>query len=220
MPAYVYNRSMESDFDSEFRQQVQLAQESQPNTTNKRFLPRIIITGAIFLVIAIAVIIIINLQSSSNIGAIGDITETKESLNDEYQQAISNTPHAEYQTGHKDTAFSSFTVKQICSYLKVSACWKLATPNELSAFKSIETLNSNALDYYLDNGQIVAMTAVYTDSESINPYPYIIYARTGGLYYVFDPNSEYMVNMTMEELFNDIVGVPQFYATERSADGN
>lgn len=141
----------------------------------------------------------------------GDITAIDEKLNTEYQKAIASSPHTDYEADRSyNTGFSGFTVEQVCRYVQVS-CDKLAKPEKIYGFRKIRPINSNSLDYYLDNNYLVVMKAVYKESNSNTSFPFVIYARTGGLYYVFDPSSEFQIYMTKEELFNDIIGVPEFY---------
>jgi hypothetical protein len=185
------------------------------------------IIGAIALVIIIvAVVLIILLPKSTSpreleldpalyVDDLGDITIERETLNAEYQKAVKGTPHSDYETDRRDTAFSNFTTEQLCKYLG-GDCNRLRKPEELShIFEKVPALNSYSLDWYLDQGSVIVMKAVYEASGSSLQYPYIIFARTGGLYYVADPDSSYQAYFTMVELFNEIKGVPEFYAYNR-----
>lgn len=212
---------MDNNFAEQFEHSVHQQAATQQKQRKTLFKFIIITVAAIILLTSIVVsIIIINNVSKNDPGVdeFGDITEIKETLNSEFETAANAGPHANYETDRKDSAYSNFTPEQICRRLGLK-CSDLASPTKLEIFKQVETLNSNALDYYIDNAYIIVMTAVYADSVSTTPYPFVIYARTGGLYYVFDPNSEYSVYMTMEELFNEITGVPSFYVT-KGRDGD
>ena len=201
---------------------VQGTQES-PQEKKKARLKTVLIVAGILLIIILAIIFIISFGKPKtddlDVVELGTVSDIEETLNSDYAQAVSGTPHADYKTDLNDTKFSTYSVSLVCEHLGTS-CKELASPVELANFKHIETLNANALDYYLDNGHIVIMMAVYSYSDSATPYPYVIYARTNGQYYVFDPDSRFMVYMAKSELLDSIIGVPEFYISERSANGD
>ena len=213
---------MEDNYAAEFKRSVEESLAPPPPKEPKKWLkPAIVVAGIVIAIITLIIITVILVDKFNNpiVTEQGDITTAKESLNTEYLNAVNSTPHRDYESNHKDTAYSNFTVGKLCSYFNVQ-CLSFTEPEKLTFLESIETLNSNSLDYYLDNGKIVVMLATYSDSVPSEPYPYIIYARAGGLYYVSDPKSEYLVYMTKSEIFDEITGVPQFYATIKGANGN
>ena len=208
---------MNNDYAQVFLNSVH-QQPTKPSHTPflKKWLGLIIgVTAIIVVLIAAAIILPILSKDEAEpedlVKEEGDITAIAETLNPEYRKAIASSPHTDYEADRSyDTGFSGFTVQQVCKHIQVN-CNKLATPEKIYGFRKIRPINSNSLDYYLDQNYLVVMKAVYKDSDPSTPYPFVIYARTGGLYYVFDPNSEYQIYMTKAELFSDIIGVPDFY---------
>ena len=73
-----------------------------------------------------------------------------------------------------------------------------------------DVMDSNALDYYLDNGEVVIMTVKYKEAEEAETI--VIYARSASHYLTFNkPDLSQEYRSTRKELFDNVEGVPTFY---------
>ena len=138
-----------------------------------------------------------------------------EKLNSEYAEAVKDTEYSDYETDLEvATKYADNSAKDVCSDYSDYCLDGFKT---LGDDKKVSALNSKSLDYYLDNGHIVVMVADYEVADDIvGPYTTIIYGRgRSGLYSTFDTGStELSVYMSKAQLFNDVVGVPTFYAVK------
>ena len=211
---------MEGDFEKEFAQSVREAakpEQKQP----KKWLKPAVLTSIAAIVVVVSIFAITKLvRPKENVERpqLGDITAVKETVNSEFAAAIKGTPHETYVAERKDTTYSNYAPSSLCNKLG-APCKNFAHPAESPNFRKVETLNSNSIDYYLDNSHVIIMLAAYELNDTPDPYPYVIYARRGGLYYVFDPISEFNVQLTKSEILDGVIGVPEFYISKEGVNG-
>ena len=136
-----------------------------------------------------------------------------EQLNDEFRKAASSGAYANYQTDTEATTFNGQKPLKVCQDINIS-CVLLAEPNNIEKAERVETLNANALNYYLDANYIVIMSFLAKEEQADTPTIYVIYAADHemGQYSVFIPAQwKSMAYMNRTDLFENIQGVPDFY---------
>lgn len=185
----------------------------------------VIIVVVLLLILAVVLVIMLPAKSSEtkddyqevsiedreSIEEIYDEFADTEVLNSEYEEAVQDTEHADYETERDSTRYSAFTASDVCSTFYRYCSNKF---ENIEDDKKVSALNSKALDYYLDNGYVVLMFAEFENSDKT--YGTVIYSRSGsGLYGVFDTEEAKMsLVMSRAQIFNDVVGVPTFYVLE------
>ena len=218
-----YNRYRPSDYADSFRaslrnQQIQQYNQMMPAQAPKAK-PRILLFVMIGLAAVIFVIAIVIIEVASS-GA-SEITSQEfvdnsynelddpEELNEQLKAAVAKNAHAEYMTEKSETAYEKLTPDALCGALGLDR-GELARPSSSSTFVKTTAMNSNAIDYYLDAGNVIIMLAKHKNDSNVSPL--VIYARSGFLYYGFRPSSSYLAEkMSRSDIFFEVVGVPDFY---------
>lgn len=197
----------------------------QNNVTNNNRRKWIIIGIIIFAVLTILVIVLSTVlpalheartEAEFVENSYNELDEV-ETLSGEYSAEAAKNEHAEYYTEITKTAYVELSPKNVCDALNIDKN-SLANPCSSALFVKTSAMNSNALDYYLDQGNVVVMQADY---DGVGEKTLLIYGRTDFLYGAFDirkvPNEiSYMVR---SEIFNNIIGVPKFYVLKGITDG-
>lgn len=166
----------------------------------------IIIIAASATIIILLTIVLINLLNNNSNYILYDASILPETLTSQMAAAVANNEYKDYETTISTTAYLQYSTGQIC--LMIGApCRSLGSPADRSNLKKVPALNSNALDYYLDQDNIVIMQTGETPLTML-----IIYARNNSLYSVFNPaDPEYLLYSTRMDIFNSLVEVPTFY---------
>ena len=218
------NSSFENDFMS--RLHGQSAPVAPPPAQKKGFPKWVIfaVIGAVVVIIALAIFVaIVSNNSGSGDDQISqefydnayDETGDQEELNDAFKSAAAKNEHASYMTELPGTEYCELTPTVVAGALNFSF-QDANTPADSTKFKKIGTLNSNALDYYLDQGNIVSMVAIRDGFEAT----YLIYGRSASFYVLFNPAlSDEVMYLSRKEVFDDVTGVPNFYILEALDNG-
>lgn len=195
-----------------------------PQKKKRGWLILVIIAAVVLIMVVVLVIMLpakssetkddyqeISAEDRESIEEIYDEFANAEVLNSEYEEAVQDTEHADYETERDSTRYSAFTASDVCSTFYRYCSSKF---ENIEDDKKVSALNSKALDYYLDNGYVVLMFAQFENSDKT--YGTVIYSRSGsGLYGVFDTEETKMsLVMSRAQIFNDVVGVPTFYVLE------
>ena len=134
-------------------------------------------------------------------------------LNESFKAAAEKGAHASYTSITTTTRYASYLPKDLCEYMGLKA----ADFNDLTNLKyaaKVETLNSNALNYYLDLDRVIIMSFLTKDQIDETPTVYVIYAANleMDVYYVFSPDSsDTRLSLNQSDLFDDVKGIPDFY---------
>lgn len=144
-----------------------------------------------------------------------DITESSETLNSSLEQSVAKNPHMDYQTTLSYTPYLQDTPSQLCQRFSIS-CSSLAYPESVDQAVRALAMNSNALNYHLDNGQIVIISAKGQEVFSPEGTVLVVYAANYDfpIYQVFNPqtgNLSEPTYLSRSELFSDIDDVADFY---------
>jgi len=144
----------------------------------------------------------------------GDATEEAETLNALLAEAVKNNPHAAYETKLSDTKYRSITPNELLFTLNLTRA-ELSKPSSSSRFTKVTAMNSNALNYYLDQGAIVVIVAKGESLFSKNGSSLVVYAADYAfpVYAVFRPSSgsSEAGYVSRSAIFNDIIGLADFY---------
>lgn len=221
-----------SSYASEFVQSLSPA----PSQTTKSKPPRwfIPVVAASAVVIIVLTIVLVNVLSGSSNDLSEDDSSTyfyelnyevytgmEEILNSEYAAAVAGNDHIDYESALEYTRLLGYSPYDICAMLGFSSCEELEHPERLANFTKVGALNTNALDYYIDNGHIVIVSAT-------GSYPYfetgevlVVYAinySPGQLFSVFVPSSAKpsFFELTRTYLISSITGVPVFYVSDET----
>ncbi|MBR3320150.1 hypothetical protein IKG20_02495 [Candidatus Saccharibacteria bacterium] len=132
-----------------------------------------------------------------------DVTDLDETMSDSFANATKSNPYNEYETTISETKFSDLTAQEFCTSQNLSCS------NILSqSLTKIPAINSNALNYYLDNN--FAVVIVSSDSTTI------IYGAiyTTPVYLTFSTTQtdydDYGYKSKVE-IFNQLTGSEAFY---------
>ena len=186
---------------------------------SKRWILPVVMILIMAIVIAVVLVITMNMKKAEDeriaeeefIEHAYDQTADPETLNEEFAQAVKGGEFSGYETEVERTQFYSYSPISLCEELELDCPDELRKP---SADDKIDPINSNALDYYLDSGYIVIMMARYEEGGSLGTS--VIYARELNYYLSFNTlNFKDMFYATRSQLFDDVVGVPTFYANKK-----
>lgn len=144
----------------------------------------------------------------------GDASEEAETLNALLAEAVKNNPHAAYITKLSDTKYRSMIPDELLSALSLTRA-ELSKPSSSSRFTKVSAMNSNVLNYYLDQGAVVVIVAKGEGLFSKNGSALVVYAADYAMpiYSVFRPSAENTDAdyVSRTAIFNDIVGLADFY---------
>jgi len=147
-------------------------------------------------------------------------SDEEDNLNTLYASVAFESPYASYKTTLDHTSLLEYGPTEVCALLSIS-CSDLAFPEELSSFEKVTALNTNALDYYLDNGHIVIISAYGDFPYTSSGGTVVVYAANyaqGQAFTAFIPpsagNVSYLIELRRDALINGIVGVPNCYVSK------
>lgn len=180
---------------------------------NKPRIPRWIFFAIFIFIIVIVAIILLwpkdpTIKEEQEIDAATyDITDLDETLSDTLSASVENSPHKDYQTELEETKHFGLTPNELCAKLSVS-CLEFKNFKNFKNLSKISPINSNALNYYLDNNYIV----IISSSTSLQ----IIYGALYSIssYSVFDLSSSDLDGYNYAsriDIFNHLTGSEEFY---------
>ena len=179
-------------------------------------LPRWILIVSIAVIVMIIVSVVILLLSpkgnktQEEIDNLSyDITELEETLTEKLSTAAQNNPHKDYQTKLMATTFADLTANSFCLASNFSC------PDILSKKTTkIPAVNSNALNYYLDQDLVVV---IVSESSTLVVYG-ALYDIPAYLTFTTDQTDfdEYGY-ISRSDLFSRLTGSESFY-TYNAAD--
>ena len=143
----------------------------------------------------------------------------QEVLNAELAEEVRKSPYLNYAPLETVLGYPSASPEQVCQDFGL-ACADFANPENIPAAKKVDPINSNGLNYYLEQGKIVVISATGGTPFSATGKAIVVYAGypENANYRVFDP-SEQVLNayyiLSRAELYNHITGVPNFYILEK-----
>lgn len=199
--------------------------EQTPPKSNKKIF---ILAGGGLAIAAVIAIASIAIPKVSEAKADADFMENssndldaEEVLNDDFKAAVAKNEHASYSFTESVTPYAELTPKSVCEALNID-CEALKNPANYSKLVKTDAMNSNALDYFLDSGNIVVMVAKYKQDKTNTM---VIYGRYDFFYQAFelgkqnDRQYSKTGSTTRSGLFNDVVGVPDFYIVKGVTNG-
>lgn len=199
---------------------------SQPaNQNHKKSLPKwFVIAVIVFVVVCVVgavVMLSLTLSRSEPLSAeeqaekefyenVYDENALSETLSGDFAAAVAKNELSNYRSDDGTTIYADMTPQGLCSAIKIS-CASLWNPIENTRLEKVAAINSNGLDYYLDNDNIVVMNAAYEFSDTVSAL--VIYARKMNFYEAFDANdvTAGAIYLTRRDIFDNVVGVPSFY---------
>jgi hypothetical protein len=213
-----YNSDYANSFRASLRnQQMQQYQQyvQAPKPKPKWLLPAIIGLAVVILIVAVVIIL-------SASGAIDDDTTSQEfldnvyndldgaeELNEKFKSAVAKNEHNNYMTSTPETEYVTLTPDAVVGALGLGRS-DLAKPATSSMLVKTTAMNSNAMDYYLDQGNIIVMIAKHEGETSTKTL--VIYARSDFFYVAFEVAGTFQkTQFTRSDIFNNIEGVPDFY---------
>lgn len=224
-----HSPSFEQQFRASLHQQPtpqQQPYQPAPSGNGKSKKPLFIFLAIVIVAVIIPITLLIVLKAAP---ASNEDAETKEhqenvydqntiagNLNDSFKAAAEKGAHAAYKSVTIRTRYSDYQPAGICEYMGVKGDI-FKTPTKLKYTAKVETLNANALNYYLDLDRIVTMSFLTKDQTNNTPTTYVIYAADYemGFYYVFSPDQPTVrISMNQSDLFDDVKGIPDFYITD------
>ena len=207
--ASVLNSSMPQQEPHPYRpmpqQPMQYAEQTNPQPKPKWLLP--LVAAGVLAIIAIIGLMII----PALVGGSGKedtvVAANDEVLNEEFAKAVANNEHKDYKTNKEDTVYAEYAPDILSASMDITD-EAIASPSSDTRFKKVDAMNSKVLDYYLDEGYVVVMKA----DRKAGADSTVIYGRTKGQYLAFvGVEAVFEYTMSKAELFNDAVGVPEFY---------
>ena len=137
-----------------------------------------------------------------------DVTEETETIPDSISSTINNNPHKDYQTDLTETKYFGLTAQEFCSSLHTS-CTNIMSQK----LTKITVINSNILNYYLDQGLAIIIsspaktTVIYGALYSIPSYIVFTIDQTDFDSYTY---------ASRVDLFNNLTGSETFYTINPS----
>ena len=217
----MYNSDYANSFRSSLRNQPSPYAQKPKSNKPKWLIPAIV--GVVILVILVIVLATVmpgvkeQQEQADFMEQSYNIADDEETITGDYKEAVAKNPHASYGFTEPNTPYVDLQPNAVCEALGIS-CSSLKNPAKDAKFVKTGAMNSYALDYYLDSGNIVVMKAHY---DAFGDMTLVIYGRKEFFYAFFEPEKSYTEYeyTTRSVLFNDIVGVPEFYILKGITDG-
>ncbi len=226
-----------SDYASQFMASLH-SQPAQPVKQERKFPKAILIVViAVVVIVVIVVLLALILRGANDAELAKEFEEDDmyddysyqaatgevDNLNQVYAAAAQKNPHAGYKTELEATKYVEATPAEVCNVLNLP-CGDINNIENLEEFTEVGALNTNALEYYLDNGHMVVFSAY-------GEYPYsttdggvvAIYAADysfGHSFRGFMLENNDTVSSILEfrrsELINGIIGLPRCFISKET----
>jgi len=139
-----------------------------------------------------------------------------EKLNENLAEEVRKSPYVNYSSSNLIIGDTESSPQQICDRLGVT-CSAFVNPENIPSIEKISPINSNGLNYYLEQGKIIVIKAIGEAPYSAEGKVIVVYAGyvQDAVYAAFDPSAQdFSINwlVSRTELFSSITGAVQFYA--------